>query len=218
LGSGLGSSAASAVAGAFAVNELLGGPYTKNELVRFAMAGEKVASGAEHADNVSPSLLGGIVLIRSYHPLEVISLPVPSKLIVIVVHPEVEVLTKSARAILPKQIPLTDAIAQWSNTAAFTKGLFTNDYALIGRSVTDRIAEPRRAKLIPNFENVKHAAILNGALACSISGSGPSVFALCDGKKRAKKIANAMKKEFSAKKIKSISYISHINQRGVIVI
>jgi homoserine kinase len=218
LGSGLGSSAASAAAGAFAVNELLGRPFSKMELVRFAMAGEKIASGAAHADNAAPSLLGGIVLIRSYEPLEIISLPVPNKLLIVVVHPDVEVLTKNARAVLPKSFPMKDGIAQWSNTAALVAGLYSNDYELIGRSITDHIAEPYRSRLIPGFSEVKLAALSHGAIGCSISGSGPSVFALCTGKKNAEAIAKVMQKEFSKKKIKSVSYISGVNKKGVSVI
>ncbi len=218
LGSGLGSSAASAAAGAFAVNELLGRPFSKMELVRFAMAGEKIASGAAHADNAAPSLLGGIVLIRSYEPLEIISLPVPDKLLIVVVHPDVEVLTKNARAVLPKSIPMKDGIAQWSNTAALVAGLYSKDYELIGRSITDHVAEPYRSRLIPCFSEVKLAALSHGALGCSISGSGPSIFAFCTGKKNAEAIAKAMQKEFSKKKIKSVTYISGVNKKGVRVI
>jgi homoserine kinase len=218
LGSGLGSSAASAVAGVFAVNELLGRPLRKDELVKFAMEGERLASGTAHADNAGPCMLGGIVLIRSYEPFEMINLPVPSKLNVIVVHPEVEVLTKNARAVLPDKFSLRQGIAQWSNTAALVAGLYTSDYELIGRSVTDFIAEPYRAGLIPGFENVKSAAIRNGALACSISGSGPSVFALTDDKNQSQKIADAMKKEFTKEKIKSRIYISKVNTKGAILL
>ena len=218
LGSGLGSSAASAVAGAFAVNELLGQPFSRQELIRFAMEGERIASGTAHADNAAPSMLGGIVLIRSYNPLEVISLAVPDKLVVVVVHPDVVLLTKNSRAVLPKSISLTDGIAQWSNTAALVAGLYTNNYSLIGRSVSDRIAEPHRASLIPCFSEVKASAIIKGALACNISGSGPSVFALAEGKSIAAEIAKAMKSVFSKSKIKSTAYISTVNKKGVRVI
>jgi len=177
LDSGLGSSAASSVAGVYAANVLLGKPFSKKELVQFAMQGEKVASGAAHADNVAPCMLGGIILIRSYHPLDIIRLPVPEKLFLVVVHPQVEVLTKDARAVLKKNVPIEDAILQWGNTAALTAGLFSNDLKLVGRAVDDHIAEPYRAPLIPYFEKVKKAAMNSGALACSISGSGPSIFA-----------------------------------------
>ncbi len=215
LGSGLGSSAASSVAGVFAANVLLGKPFSRRELVPFAMQGEKVASGAAHADNVAPCMLGGIVLIRSYDPLDIIQLPVPKKLFLVVIHPHVEVLTKDARAVLKKNIPIKDAVHQWGNTAALTSGLYENDLKLVGRSVKDFIAEPYRASLIPHFAKVKKAAMENGAIACSISGSGPSIFALCDGKSKTKKVADAMKKIFSKNKIKSDIYISSVNKSGV---
>lgn len=218
LGSGLGSSAASAVAGVFAANALLGKPFSKRDLVPFAMQGEKLASGAAHADNVAPCMLGGIILIRSYHPLDIIRLPFPKKLFIVVVHPQVEVLTKDARAVLQKNIPIQVAIQQWGNTAALTAGLFTNDMALIGRSVEDHVAEPYRAALIPHFKKVKTAALDQGGIACSISGSGPSVFVLCDGKAKTEKIASSIKKIFSKNRIKSERYISTVNDRGVTVL
>jgi homoserine kinase len=163
-------------------------------------------------------MLGGIVLIRSYHPLDIVSLHVPSKLIVIVIHPNVVVLTKNSRAVLPKNISLKDGIAQWSNTAALVAGLYSENYNLIGRSVNDHVAEPHRASLIPCFQEVKFAAISNGALACTISGSGPSIFALAETKNDADKISKAMQKEFSKKKIKSTAYISKVNREGVKVV
>jgi homoserine kinase len=215
LGSGLGSSAASAVAGVFAANILLGKPFSKIELVRFAMQGEKLASGTAHADNVAPCMLGGIVLIRSYHPLDIVQLPVPGKLYMVVVHPHVEVLTKDARAVLKKNIPMKAAVQQWGNTAALTAGLFSGDLSLVGRSVEDHVAEPYRAPLIPYFGKVKQAALEHGAIACSISGSGPSIFAMCDGKNKTKNVADAMKKIFSQNKVKSESYISLVNRNGV---
>ncbi len=218
LGSGLGSSAASSVAGVYAANILLGKPFKKKELVQFAMQGEKVASGAAHADNVAPCMLGGIILIRSYHPLDIIQLPVPKNLYLVVVHPHVEVLTKDARAVLKKNIPMNIAIQQWGNTAALTAGLFSNDLNLVGRSVEDHVAEPYRAALIPHFNAVKKSALENGAIACSISGSGPSIFAMCKGKTQTKEIADAMKKIFSQHRIKSESYISAVNKNGVRII
>jgi homoserine kinase len=216
LGSGLGSSAASSVAGVFAANELLGKPYSRRELVPFAMEGERIACGSAHADNVAPSMMGGIVLIRSYQPLDIISLPVPKKLMLVVVHPEVEVLTKDSRAVLPRKIDMSTGISQWANTAAFTAGLYTNDFDLIARSVVDHVAEPHRAALIPYFEEVKSAALFAGAVACSISGSGPSVFAMAEGKKEADEIAYAMKYQFKKHKIKCTAYISAVNTKGVV--
>lgn len=215
LGSGLGSSAASSVAGVFAMNEVLGRPFSRMDLVPFAMEGERIACGAAHADNVAPCMLGGIVLIRSYSPLEIISLPVPKKLFVAIIHPHVEVMTRDARAVLPKKIPLKTGIQQWANTAALVAGLYSSDYALIGRSVEDHIAEPARAVLLPHFLELKETVMNAGALACSISGSGPSVFAFCEGEEKAKIIAATMKKFYTKKKIGSESFVSKVNNTGV---
>jgi homoserine kinase len=159
-------------------------------------------------------MLGGIILIRSYHPLDIIQLPVPKNLYMVVVHPHIEVLTKDARAVLKRNIPMKLAIQQWGNTAALTAGLFSSDLSLVGRSVEDHVAEPYRAALIPHFGNVKRAALENGAIACSISGSGPSIFAMCEGIGQTKKVAAAMRKIFSQHKIKSESYISPVNKNG----
>ena len=218
LGSGLGSSAASAVAGVFAANKLLQNVLSKEQLLPFAMEGERIACGSAHADNVAPCMLGGIVLVRTHHPLDIISLPCPEKLYITVVHPHVEVLTKDARAVLKKHVPLKDGIQQWANTASFVAGLYEKNYALIGRSVQDLVAEPYRADLIPKFFKVKEAALTNGAIACSISGSGPSIFALSEGKKNCKRIATAMSKAFASGKIASDVYSSSINKSGVKVI
>ena len=213
LGSGLGSSAASAVAAVFAANMLLGKPYSRKDLIPFAMEGERVACGTAHADNVAPSLLGGIVLVRSLDPLDVIQLPVPKNLNIVVVHPHVEVLTKDSRAVLKKNILLKKAVMQWANTAAFVSALYENDLAALGRSVMDYVAEPARAGLIPSFYQVKDAAMHHGALACSISGSGPSVFALCH--RNEKEVAAAMRKEFQKAGIRSDVFVSKVNKAGV---
>ena len=218
LGSGLGSSAASSVAGVFALNELMGRPFSRKDLVPFAMEGERIACGSAHADNVAPCMLGGIILIRSYDPLEIISLPVPKNLFVVLVHPKVVVLTRDARAVLPKQIPLKTGIAQWANTAALTAGLYESDYSLIGRAVHDHVAEPPRARLLPHFNELKVMALKSGALACSISGSGPSVFALCEGEVIAKKLARAMKSFYTRNNISSQTFYSKVNTKGVQVI
>ena len=212
LGSGLGSSAASAVAAVVAANILLGNPYSRKELIPFAMEGERVACGTAHADNVAPSLLGGIVLVRSLSPLDVIQLPVPRNLKLVVVHPHVEVLTKDSRAVLKKSILLKTAVMQWANTAAFVSALYENDLVALGRSVTDYVAEPARAALIPAFHPVKEAALAAGALACSISGSGPSVFALCN--RNEKDIAKAMRSAFLKAGIRSDVFLSKVNKAG----
>lgn len=216
LSSGLGSSASSAAAAVYAANVLLGSPLSKKELIKFAMEGERIACGTAHADNVAPSLMGGIVLIRSASPLEVLSLPVPKKLSVVVIHPHVELKTKDSRAALPKKIPLKTATQQWGNTAAFVASLYNSDFALMKNAVIDLVAEPHRSKLIPQFNEVKQAALTNGAIACSISGSGPSIFALCS--KNENEIAKAMQAEFKKAKIKSDVFVSPINTKGASVL
>lgn len=214
LGSGLGSSAASSVAALVAVNELLGNPLSRKELLPFAMEGERLACGAAHADNVAPSLLGGFVLIRSYSPLDVISIPTPENLWCTVVHPHVEVRTEDARSILRRTIPLSAAIKQWGNVAGLIAGLFMKDLALLGRSLEDEIVEPLRAMLIPGFYEVKKAALENGALGSSISGSGPSVFALSETQEKAKNIGKAMENAFTKIGLASEVFVSKINTKG----
>ncbi|MEI6604630.1 MAG: homoserine kinase [Verrucomicrobiota bacterium] len=218
FGSGLGSSAASAVAGAFAVNTLIGEPLTKQQLLPFAMAGEASADGAWHADNVAPCLLGGIVFIRSNDELDVACIPSPANLWVAVVHPDIEILTKVAREILPREIPLINATQQIGNLGGLLCGLIQEDYGLISRSIHDVIAEPRRQKLIPDFYRAKRAAMAAGALGFSISGAGPSVFALCEGEATARKAGDAISKVFTAVPLPNQIYVSRINPRGVHVI
>lgn len=217
LGSGLGSSAASAVAGVFAANELMGRPLTQKELLPFAMEGERVACGSAHADNVGPSLLGGFVVIRSYDPLDIIQIPTPSDLYASIVHPQIEVNTKDARGILHREISLSTAITQMGNVAGLVSGLLLPDYDLIGRSLVDVLIEPSRSILIPQFAAVKASAIAAGALGCSISGSGPSLFALSRGESTAKLVAKAMAAAFAAVGIGSEEYVSQINQQGPVI-
>lgn len=214
LGSGLGSSAASAVASLFAVNELLGAPLSRMELLPFAMEGERIACGAAHADNVAPALLGGFVLVRSYSPLDVISIPFPQDLVATVIHPQIEIRTEDARSILKKSILLKDAIQQWGNIGGLIAGLIQGDHSLIRRSLEDVIIEPVRSLLIPNFDKVKKAALDNGAFGCSISGSGPSIFALSNSLAVAGQIASAMCDELKAIDIECDVYISPINKVG----
>ncbi len=214
-GSGIGSSAASAVAGVFGINLLLGAPRTKKELVQFAMHGEKAACGSAHADNVAPALLGGFVLVRSYQPLDVIRLAFPDTLYIAIIHPQIELKTADARKVLRTSIQLKDAVKQWGNIAGLVAGLARNDYPLIARSLEDVIIEPVRSLLIPGYEKVKQAAIEADALGCSISGSGPSVFALCETEAIAHRAAIAMEEKFSDLEIDSIKYISKINTEGV---
>jgi len=218
FGSGLGSSAASAVAGAYAVNKLIGEPLSKKQLLPFAMTGEASADGAYHADNVGPSLLGGIVFIRSNQELDIAQLPVPKNLWAAVVHPDIEILTKVAREILPAEVPLENATQQIGNLGGLICGIIQEDYGMISRSIHDVIAEPRRQKLIPEFYRAKRAALANGALGFSISGAGPSVFALCEGKEIAQKVGNAVSDVFTSINLKNQIHISPINQKGVHVL
>ena len=213
-GSGIGSSSASAAASVFAVNELLGNPLSRIELVQFAMQGEKAAAGVAHADNVAPALLGGFVLVRSYNPLDLIQIPFPDELHCTIIHPQIEVKTEDARKILKKGITLKDAITQWGNIGGLIAGLMKGDYGLIGRSLEDVIIEPIRSMLIPGFDEVKEAALANGALGASISGSGPSMFALSSSLETAQQVARAMTKTFGQFEIDNHSYVSKINKQG----
>ena len=214
-GSGIGSSSASAAGAVFGNNELLGKPFSRHQLVEFAMKGEALASGSEHADNVAPCLLGGFTLVRGYNPLDVIRIDSPSELYAVVLHPQIEVKTSEARAILEPMITLKSAIMQWGNVGGLIAGLYTNDYQLIGRSLNDVIVEPLRKKLIPGFDATKFAAIHNGALGAGISGAGPSIFALCKGQSIAEKVAFAMTDSYMTTGIPSDIHISKINPLGV---
>jgi len=214
LSSGLGSSAASAVAAVTAANLLAGTPLAPTELLPFTMEAERVACGSAHADNVAPSLLGGFVLIRSYDPLDVVRLPVPAGLSCAVVHPHTELRTEDARSVLKKELRLSDAIRQWGNLAALVAALYNGDLALLGRSLQDVVAEPARSLLIPGFPQVKAAAVAAGALGCSISGSGPSVFALCASPEVSSRAGEAMVVAFGAAGLASDLYLSAVNPRG----
>ncbi len=213
-GSGLGSSAASAVAGVFAINMLCDEQLTKEEMLPFLLHAEKAACDAAIADNVAASLFGGFILVRSYEPLDILQIPVPEDLWCAVINPHVIVLTKEAREILPKEIPLAHSLRQSANVGGLMVGLLRGDYDLIGRSLIDYIAEPYRSKLIPGFYDMKNAAIGAGALGSSISGSGPSVFALCHGKEVAQKAGDAMKEVMSELNIGADVYVSKVNNHG----
>lgn len=214
LGSGLGSSSASSVAGVFAVNELLGNPVPVRDLLPFAMEGERVACGSAHADNVAPALLGGFVVVRSYSPLDVFKIKTPDDLYVTIVHPDIEVNTKDARHILRNEVSMKKTISQMGNVAGMITGLITSDYELISRSMVDYIIEPIRSILIPQFFEVKMAAMDNGALGCSISGAGPSVFAFSKGLETAQKVGAVMKKQFEKEGIVANLFMSGINEGG----
>ena len=217
MGSGLGSSSASAVAGLFAANELLGSPLSKMELLPFAMEGEALACGHGHADNVAPALFGGFTLIKSYEPLEVIALPVP-KLFCALLYPHVDVPTRDARQIIRSKVLLKDAVTQWGNIAGLVSALYTNDYDLLGRSLKDVIVEPIRSILIPEFDYMKSYAMENGALGFGISGSGPTVLSLYHSVDDAQKVLTSLQKHLADKGIKSNIYLSEINETGPTVI
>jgi homoserine kinase len=213
-GSGIGSSAASAAGAVAAANELLNRRFSKSELVDFAMDGEIIASGARHADNVAPCIYGGFVLVRSTNPVDIIALECPP-MFATVIHPQIEIKTSEARKILPAQVPLTDAIRQWSNIGAIVAGLQKGDYALISRALEDFIVEPVRKHLIPKFDEVKNESLAAGALGGSISGSGPSIFMLSETLQTAQKVENVMREIYGQTEIDFNVYVSEINSEGV---
>ncbi|MBC7418835.1 MAG: homoserine kinase [Pedobacter sp.] len=214
IGSGLGSSSASTVAGLFAINNLMGNPLSAMELIPFAMKGEELACGYGHADNVAPALLGGFVLIRSYEPLDVISLPTPPNMFAAIVYPEVDVPTKDARQMIKSKVLLKDAVTQWGNVAGLVSGLFMQDFELIGRSMKDVLIEPTRSILIPGFDDLRKIAMDIGAIGFGISGSGPSVFALTKDKETADKIVEEQQRYLNGLDINSKVFVSAVNAEG----
>ena len=214
FGSGLGSSAASAVGGVMAINELFKRPLTKRELLPFAVAGEQIADGAFHADNVAPSLLGGMIFIRDNATLDVHRVHIMKGLYAVVVHPNIKIMTRDARDILSDSVSLQKTIEQTGNLGGLIIGLTNSDLGLIKRSLKDVIIEPQRAALIPHFYEVQEAALNAQALGCSISGAGPSIFALCANSFDAENVGTAMQKVFNDNKIENSLFISPINQEG----
>ena len=214
-GSGLGSSAASAAGAAYGVNQLLENPFSPLELTQFAMLGEQAACGTPIADNVASAIFGGFVLIRSYEPLDIVKLPVPDELRLVAIHPQIEVKTKDAREVLPTEVPLKSAVTQWANVGGLVSGLFTDNYQLIGNSLTDVIIEPVRKYLIPHFDLVKSEALKAGALGAGISGSGPTIFAICQGDPITKKVQKAIENAYANKNIDFNVFTSKINTVGV---
>jgi homoserine kinase len=219
LASGLGGSAASAAAAVVAVNALVGGSATIDQLVAAALMGEGLGKGGAHPDNIAPAICGGFVLVRHPDPPDIVRLPVPKGLTVVLVHPDIEIETAKARALLGTTVLLSDAVKQWANLGALVDGLHRSDFALISRSLEDSIAEPRRAPLIPGLASIKKAAMDAGALGCSISGSGPSIFALCRDRATADRVAPAMTAAVKAAiGGESQTYVSSISTRGAHVI
>ena len=214
-GSGIGSSAASAAGSVFGINKLLGEPFTAKELIKFAMEGERLASGNAHADNVAPALLGGFSLVKSYTPLEVLGLPSLPELRVLILHPLIELKTLDSRSIIRQNVELKKAISQWGNLGALVSALYTQDYGLLGRSLKDEIIEPVRSMLIPYFDQLQALSVANGALGFGISGSGPSVFVMCKGDEIAAKIKTEFQEFYQDKNIDFDLHLSKINTEGI---
>ena len=217
-GSGIGSSAASAAGSVYGINYLLGNPLNRTELTSFAMKGEAHASKAEHADNLAPTLFGGFTLVKSIQPLQILQLPTPKDLFAVIIHPQIEIKTAKARALLPKDISLNNCITQWANLGSLVHALHTSDYSLIASSLRDVIVEPHRKTLIPKFDILKEAVMASGALGCGISGSGPSIYALCKGVESAKAVEEAMNRTYNNTQIPFETYISKINSEGIKII
>lgn len=213
-GSGIGSSAASSAAAAYGMNALFGYPLSDKELVECAMEGENLASGGYHADNAAPALMGGIVLIRGYEPLDLIKLPVPGNFYCAVIHPRIVVSTKEAREILPKSVPMHDAVRQWGNVGGLVAGLYSGDIQLVGRAMQDLVAEPYRKKFIPDFDELRKKLIDAGALAMNIAGSGPSVFALADKFGTASRAGKIMKEHFTSRGIGYEEFVVKVSNNG----
>jgi homoserine kinase len=216
-GSGIGSSSASSCGAVVAASHLLGGRFTEQELVGFAMEGEKLASGAKHADNVAPCIFGGFTLVRSTEPMDIVPLSFP-QLFATVIHPQIEIKTSEARAMLPKTVPIADAVRNWSNLGAFVAALSAGDHALISRSMVDVIIEPVRQSLIPRFAEIKAASLEAGALGGGISGSGPSMFMVSETLETADQVKAAMHRVYSATNIPFNIYVSGIESAGVRIV
>lgn len=217
-GSGLGSSASSASGAVFAANELLGCPLPLEELLPHALAGEAIASGEIHADNVAPSLLGGFQAVRSYEPLELFRLDMPEKLRVLIIYPDVEVKTAVAKGLLPKELPIKVAREQWGNVGALIHAIHTEDYALMSRAITDKIAEPVRKTLIPDYDQVKQIAQQHGSVGFNISGSGPTMFALFTSPESAKACMTEIEKNYQKLNLPVMLHLSRVNPNGCQVI
>lgn len=217
-GSGIGSSAASAVGSVFGMNELLGRPFNKTELTAFAIKGEAIASKCEHADNLAPALFGGFTLVKSINPVQILEIPSPTDLYATIIHPQIEIKTSESRAVLPKEVALNDAIIQWANVGSLVHALHTSDYNLLKDSLYDVIVEPHRSKLIPHYNDVKKASLQAGALGCGISGSGPSIFSLSKGLETANNIKEAINNVYANTGIEFDIHVSKINTEGVKIV
>ena len=216
-GSGIGSSAASAAGTAFAINQLTGNIFSKLDLVKYAMYGEEIASGAKHADNLSPVIFGGFTLVRSLKPLDIIPLPSLKELYVIITHPLIELKTKDARLIIDKKINLEKAIQQWGNLAGFIASLYTKNYELLSKTIEDVIIEPQRLKLIPNYREIVDS-VSKYTLGSGISGAGPSIFSICKGKQNSEIVLDKIREITNKKSIEYNLILSNINTEGIKII
>jgi homoserine kinase len=217
LGSGLGGSAASAVGAVVAANALLSEPCTKLQLLHYAMQGEAVASGSLHVDNISPSLFGGLVLTVGIDHPRVKQIPVPPDVRAVIVHPHMFLSTKQARAILKRTVDLSDFVWQTANLAGFISGCYTDDLDMIRASLEDVVIEPQRQALIPGFQEVRRAAMAAGALGCSISGAGPTMFAWVPSA-NASEVLDAMSREFARRSIEIDKWITEVQSAGARVV
>jgi homoserine kinase len=215
LSGGQGGSAASAVAGAVAVNRLLGDPLDFLELLACALEAEAAVAG-RHADNLAPALLGGITLVRSMDPMDVVSLPVPPSLRVVLAQPGQRLRTAEAREVLPRFVTREAAIAQMANVAAMVAAFASGDLALLGRALDDQIAEPARAGLLPGFVEAKAAALAAGALGGSISGAGPTSFYLTDSDARAEAVAKAVHLSYESRGIRCVARVARVAPLGAL--
>ena len=211
---GLGSSAATAAGVVYGINEILDKKLSFSNMIKYALEGEKLSSDSPHADNIGPCIAGGLVLIRDTKSLDLINIPIDNYYFAII-HPDILIDTKSARKILPKKIDLDSAIKQWGNVASLTYGFSSKNIDLIKKSMKDYVIEPVRSKLIPDYDNIKNTALDNGAIGCSISGSGPSIFALCEDRNKAEKILISMEKVLLDNSIKYHSYVTSVNNQGI---
>jgi len=217
-GSGIGSSSASAAGSVFGINELLGKPLNKTELTKYALKGEALASQCEHADNLAPAIFGGFTLVRSVNPVNILQLPTPNDLYATLIHPQIEIKTAEARAILPEKVELKDAITQWSNVGSLVHALHTSNYTLLSKSLNDYIVETHRKQLIPHFDTLKTESLKAGALGCGISGSGPSIYALSKGEAAAREVEIEMQNVYSKTDIPFYTFVSKINTEGIKII
>ena len=215
VGSGLGSSASSAVAAVYGIDYLLERNSKKINLIKHAVDGEQFASGEAHADNIAPTMFGGLTLVRDLKTLDILNLPFPKDLFITILHPEIELKTSILRNVLNKKISIKKVVKQTANLGGLISGLYSNDYQLISRCLVDEIVEERRASSIPGFYSLKESAIQNGALGCGISGSGPSIFSISKGKKTASSVKKGFEKVYSQKNISFKTFISKINYEGV---